>query len=248
MYTDVVDLREFYESSLGQVARRMIGRGIRQVWPDLRGQRVLGLGYATPYLRPFLSEAERVLAMMPAQQGVTRWPREGRGLVALTEPTDLPLPNMSVDRVLLVHGLETTEAVGDLMREIWRVLNGSGRLLSVVPNRRGLWARTDSTPFGAGLPYSASQLSRLLRDHSFVPERVGRALFMPPVRAAFLVKTAPAWEEAGSRWFKRFAGAVMVEASKQIYQKSAERRIRRGRPILVPIGGTAATARTELPE
>ncbi len=28
--------------------------------------RVLGLGYATPYLRRFLAEAERVAALMPA--------------------------------------------------------------------------------------------------------------------------------------------------------------------------------------
>ena len=48
MWQDVVDLRDFYETQLGQMARRMIRRGVRALWPDVRGQRVLGLGYATP--------------------------------------------------------------------------------------------------------------------------------------------------------------------------------------------------------
>src|SRR5918997_1079627 len=104
MYTDAIDLREFYESSLGQVARRMIRRRVRELWPDVRGQVVLGVGYAAPYLRPFRDEAE------------------------------LPLPDMSVDRVLLVHGLECTEQLRPMMREIWRVMAGGGRLLVVAPN------------------------------------------------------------------------------------------------------------------
>jgi len=112
MYTDVVDLREFYGSSLGHVAQRMIRRRIRSLWPDLHGQAVLGLGYATPYLTPFREEAERVFAIMPARQGVTRWPAGGAGLVALSDETELPLPDMSVDRVLLVHGLEATDMSG----------------------------------------------------------------------------------------------------------------------------------------
>ncbi len=60
MYTDVVDLRDFYETRLGQVARHMVRRGIRTMWPDLSGFSLLGLGYATPYLRHLRDEAERV--------------------------------------------------------------------------------------------------------------------------------------------------------------------------------------------
>ena len=185
MYTDVVDLREFYGSSLGLVAQRMIRRRTRLLWPDLRGQVVLGVGFATPYLTQFRDEAERVLAVMPARQGVMHWPASGPGQVALVEETELPLPDMSVDRVLLVHDLEVTENLRGLMREIWRVLDGGGRLLAVAPNRRGIWARVDRTPFGHGHPYSTSQLSRMLRDNQFVPEQVARALYIPPTRSRF---------------------------------------------------------------
>ncbi|AWK88903.1 class I SAM-dependent methyltransferase [Azospirillum thermophilum] len=244
MYTDIVDLREFYESGLGQAARRMIRRRIRMIWPDLRGQIVLGIGYTTPYLRPFQGEADRVVAVMPASQGVTFWPPEGPGLVALGDEADLPFGDMTIDRVLLVHGLEGTEQLRPLMREIWRVLAGGGRVLVVVPNRRGLWARADWTPFGHGFPYSASQLKQVLREAMFVPERTGHALFMPPLRSRFLLKTAPAWEEVGGRWFKAFAGVTMIEASKQIFAGVSRRTqaVPVKRRLIVPLPGGAAPA------
>ncbi|MDG3442346.1 class I SAM-dependent methyltransferase [Nitrospirillum amazonense] len=223
MYNDVVDLREFYESSLGQVVRRLVRRRLRELWPDVSGQRVLGIGYATPFLRPFLTEAERVMAVMPAAQGVVFWPPEGPGLVTLGEESELPFPNMSVDRVLLVHGLEFTEHLKPMMQEIWRVLAGGGRLIAVVPNRRGIWARTDRTPFGHGSPFSTGQLRRVLRANLFVPERETSALFMPPVKSRFFMASAGAVENLGARWFKAFAGVQIVEASKQIYATTATR-------------------------
>lgn len=217
MHSDVVDLREFYESSLGQVVRRLVRRRIREMWPDMTGQRVLGLGYATPYLRPFRDEAERVFAVMPASSGVVFWPQEGPGLVTLAEEWELPLADMSIDRVLLIHGLEFTERLKPMMREIWRVMAGGGRLIAIVPNRRGIWARTDRTPFGHGSPYSSSQLRRTLKANLFVPEREKRALFIPPATSRFLLAGAGAWESVGERWFKAFAGVTIIEASKQVY-------------------------------
>src|SRR5258708_13934836 len=90
MYSDVVDLRDFYATSLGQVAIRMIRRRIRLIWPDVSGMRLLGMGYAVPYLRPFREEAERALAVMPSLQGVLSWPAEGPNVVALAEEAELP--------------------------------------------------------------------------------------------------------------------------------------------------------------
>jgi SAM-dependent methyltransferase len=236
MYNDVIDLREFYETSLGLMAQRVIRRRIRTVWPDASGQILVGVGYATPYLRPFLAEAERTIALMPAEQGVTRWPPDGRGITALAEEAELPLPDMSVDRVLLVHALEVTEHLEVLMREIWRILNGSGRLLVVAPNRRGIWARSDRSPFGNGSPYSARQIRTTLKMYDFVPERIERTLYVPPFKSRFMMSTAPAWERMGSRFFERFSGIILAEASKQIYQVSQARtaRGRARRPAFVP--------------
>ena len=189
MRSDVVDLRDFYETRTGHVARLLIRRALRDVWPDVRGQSVLGMGYATPYLLQFREQAERVLGFMPAQQGVLHWPEEGPRAVALVDETELPLPDNSIDRVLMIHAVETSEALRYMLREAWRVLAGNGRLLVVVPNRRGVWARFERTPFGRGLPYTPSQLSRFLRDNMFTPARTTRALYIPPTRSKALLRT-----------------------------------------------------------
>jgi SAM-dependent methyltransferase len=197
--------------------------------------RLLGLGYATPYLRPFLGEAERVIAFMPAGQGVLAWPAEGPNCVALAEEWELPLPSFSVDRVLLVHGLEFSEQVRPLLKEVYRVLAGGGRLLVVVPNRRGIWARVDATPFGQGHPYTPGQLSLLLREESYTPERSAAALYLPPTRSRMMLRSAAAWEQVGERWFMTFAGVSIIEATKQIYAKPTPARKVRRRPVYLPV-------------
>ena len=228
---DVVDLRNFYGQALGAVARRFIGRGIRRRWGDTRGWRTLGLGYATPYLGLFREEAERCLAFMPAPQGVVKWPSARPTLSALVDEDELPLPDAAVDRVLLIHGLEMSQDAGALLREIWRVLAAGGRLLAVVPNRRGLWARMDTTPFGHGRPYSRAQINQLLRETWFTPIGWGEALYVPPIGRKWFLRSAVAWERTGATISAPFAGVHIVEATKQVYRAIP---VRRERPHLVP--------------
>src|SRR5581483_12324103 len=114
---DVVDLRNFYAHPLGTVARRFIGRGIRKLWVGNQGLRVLGVGYATPYLGLFREDAERCLAFMPAAQGVLKWPTGRPALAALVDEFDMPLAEAAVDRVLLVHALEMSDDPEALLRE-----------------------------------------------------------------------------------------------------------------------------------
>ena len=234
MWTDAVDLRDFYASTLGQVARRMIRRRLRQLWPNVTGESILGIGYATPYLNSFRGEAGRVLAAMPAAQGVLHWPSEDAGLTTLVDETEMPFPDLSMDRVLLIHALECAEQVRPMMREVWRVLAGSGRLLVVAPNRRGIWARVERTPFGHGLPYTPSQLSGVLRDNLFTPIESHRALFVPPVSSRMILSSAPAWERIGERAFMTFSGVVMMEAVKQIYAPGAVPAVKRRRYLPIP--------------
>ena len=244
---DVVDLRNFYAQGLGKVARRFVSRGIRARWNDTTGLRVLGIGYPTPYLGLFRAEAERCLAFMPAQQGVVRWPSARPALVALIEEDELPLPDAAVDRVLLVHALETSSDPIGMLREVWRALAGGGRLLAVVPNRRGVWARTDTTPFGHGRPYSRSQITQLMREAWFTPTGWGEALYVPPVARGWFLRSAVAWERAGATISAPFAGVHIVEATKQVYRAIPARRERRRlvpvlKPVLAPSPG-AATVR-----
>ena len=220
MRPDVSELREFYDSRLGRVVRRLINRHIRSLWPNLSNYRVLGLGYATPYLAPFLDQSERVFAFMSARQGVTHWPAHDKswgGLTVLTSELQLPLDDNSVDRILMVHGLENSEQSRPLMREVWRVLAAGGRLLIIAPNRTGIWSRTERTPFGHGQPYSQGQLARLLRDNMFQPTQRAHALYFPPLESHMLLQTAGLWERLGPSLSKALAGIHLMEADKQIY-------------------------------
>ena len=237
MSLDVVDLRAFYRSPLGHVARRLVGLAIDRFWGPIQGLRILGLGYATPYLEDVRPVAERTLAFMPASQGVVNWPPTGPSASALVDLDVMPLPDASIDRVLLVHAIETVQSPIELLHEVWRILTPGGRIIVVAPNRRGLWARMDTTPFGFGQPYSRSQLNRLMRETLFSPEGWAETLYVPPLPSWVFLRTAIAWERAGISLSLPFAGLHVVEATKQLYRPVAVRQTRRASrasPVLIP--------------
>lgn len=234
MAFDVSDLRSFYATPLGKVAGRVVGRIVRQRWDNCAGFSILGVGYATPYLSVFRDEAVRVLAFMPAEQGVVNWPASGVSSSALVETMMMPLPDSCIDRVLLVHALELVEHPRELLGEIWRILTPGGRMIVVVPNRRGLWARIDTTPFGHGQPYSKSQLRELMRETLFSPIHWAEALYVPPFARPVLLRAAPAFERFGGRFALPGAGVYLVEATKQLYRLVGVHKQARQHPLLAP--------------
>ena len=66
MNSDIVDLRSFYASLLGRLAERAITMALSAMWAKLPNERLVGLGYALPWLERFGGDAERVFAFMPA--------------------------------------------------------------------------------------------------------------------------------------------------------------------------------------
>src|SRR5210317_1794375 len=75
MHLDVRELRAFYyRSFLGRSVQATIREQVLRLWPQARHEAVLGYGFAAPLLRPYLSSARRVTALMPARQGVMHWP------------------------------------------------------------------------------------------------------------------------------------------------------------------------------
>jgi SAM-dependent methyltransferase len=218
MHLDVLDLRNFYyRTQLGRVAQRAIRDQVVKHWPPAAGQTVAGFGFAVPLLRPYLQISRRVVGLMPGPQGVMPWPAGMENVSVLCEETAWPLPTGLVDRLVLMHGLETSENPTAVLEEAGRVLAPGGRALFVVPNRTGLWARRDVTPFGFGRPYSVAQLEAQLKRHGFTPERSQSVLFAPPTATRFWLRTANFWESFGRRMPWLAGGVLMVEASKQVY-------------------------------
>lgn len=233
MTPDVTGLIGFYKSPLGRIARTLLREQIRKLAGDVSGQRVLGLGFATPYMRFALSDAERVLAFMPARQGASAWPREGPSHTILCDPLEMPLTDSAVDLVIAVHAFEHVADSEELMRELWRVCAPNARLIVVVPRRRGMWAQRDNTPFGSGNPFSRPQLDQLLRSHSFAPEEWRDALFLPPSQSPPLLKSARLFERGGRLLGSTLAGAMCVRAKKELFPAIA-RRQRAERLVRVP--------------
>lgn len=218
MHLDVVVLRDFYYGArLGALAQRRLQGAIRRMWPSTNGMVVAGYGFAAPLLRPFNRDAARVISMMPAQQGVIAWPREGPNASVLVEPNDWPLRTGFLDRLVLAHALEFSERPGRLLEECWRALAPEGRLILVAPNRSGLWARRDATPFGFGRPYSFGQLDQQLAERGFAIARHEAALYFPPSERRFWLRAGMLAERVGQRLdVQRLAGVLLVEAVKRV--------------------------------
>ena len=223
------DPQSFYEEPIGQVTRRTLFRRVRLAWPDVRGQRLLGYGFALPYLRPFVGEAERVVALVPEQHDLA-----GAELrfVAQGEEDAWPFVDSFFDRILVVHGLESADAFRPLMRQVWRVLAPEGRLICIVPNRASLWALVERSPFAQGRPFSRGQMEKLLRESMFAPERWDSALYFPPLRSRRLVRSGVAWERLGRACWPRLAGVHIVEAGKSLYALATPEKVRMRKRVL----------------
>jgi SAM-dependent methyltransferase len=241
MTSDVARLIGYYKSPLGRLSRALVREQVIDLAGDISGRRILGLGFATPYLRFALTRAERVIALMPARQGASAWPREGPSCTVLCDPLEMPLTDAAVDLTIAIHALEHVADAEELMRELWRVTAPNGHLLLVVPRRRGIWAQRDNTPFGQGNPYSGSQLEKLLRDHSFVPEAWRDALFLPPLQSRIVLKYPRFFERFGRLFGSAMSGVICVRARKEAFP-AVPRRKREERFVRVP-GLAPATAR-----
>jgi SAM-dependent methyltransferase len=219
MRHDARNLADFYESPLGLVTRRHIARRIALAWPLVKGLRILGAGFAVPYLRPYMNHAERVIAAMPAQGGVIIWPPENVSSV-LVEDEALPFPDAFFDRIMVVHGLERADASRAYLRQLWNVLAPEGELLLVAPNRASLWSQVELSPFAEGRPFSRHELDSLLAESLFAPDHWDRALYAPPLRSRRFVKTGQAWERMGHRFWPQLGGVHIVRAKKTMYAPS----------------------------
>ena len=243
MTSHVERLIGFYRSPLGNIARALLRKEMMRFAGSVKGQRVLGLGFATPYMRFTLETAERVIAAMPARQGASAWPREGPSHTVLCDPMELPLTDAAVDVIIAVHAFEHVGDTEELMRELWRVSAPNARLIVVVPKRRGMWSSVDTTPFGDGRAFSRGQLERLLRDHSFVPEQWKDALYLPPSQKPLILKSTRFFERAGRLFGPTFAGVHCVLARKELFP-AVPRRKRAERYVRVPALAPQAAMRT----
>ncbi|MCF6344099.1 MAG: methyltransferase domain-containing protein [Devosiaceae bacterium] len=234
MTPNIKQLVEFYKTPLGRVARALLLEKIKKLSADVSDRRVLGIGYATPYLRFTLEQAELVLSLMPPRQGIMHWPLEGDSICVLSDLLEMPLPDSSIDLIIAVHAFEHVSDSEELMRELWRIAAPNAELIVIVPRRSGLWAQIDNTPFGFGNPFSKPQLEDLLQNHSFEVLEWKNALYLPPSQSSLLLKSKRIFENVAPIFGASFAGAMCVKAKKKLFPAIA-RRQRAKRLIKMPV-------------
>ena len=95
-------------------------------------------------------------------------------------------------------------------------------MIVIVPSRRGVWARTDSTPYGQGLPYSKSQLRDLLQRAGFSPIFWGEALHAPPINRPFMMRSATTIEPGFTcAWSEPHAVGPMMRVTPRAFIANA---------------------------
>ena len=214
---DVITLRQFYATPFGDGARALIADALRDFWPNTKGDTLLAIGFSTPYLGTYVRECASTIICMPAQQGAAYWPSAGDNCVLLAHESELPLPESSINRVLLLHSVENSEELEGMIKELYRVLTPGGRVLAIVPNRLGLWARSSRSPFGYGRPFSMAQLRELMSEHQLTVTRSSSALFVPPTHMRIIWRFARKIEKFGKMLCPFLGGVVLIEAEKQLY-------------------------------
>lgn len=215
------ELKNFYETSLGKFACRKLRAKILNFWPEASKEKILGFGFALPYL-PLFSYGNSVIALSPQSIGAVKI--EDAVFTALADTTQLPSANEFFDRVLLIHGIEHAEIPEKLIEEAWRILKPNGKLLIIAPHEGGVWLRNNS-PFYRTKAYSRAKLIEFLFFNKFYVRRTSRALFFIPTNFKALNVIM---EFFGSIFLRPFCGVLIIEAEKRIFAPG-------GRPIKIPV-------------
>ena len=194
--------------------------------PRPRARPSSGFGFAVPLLRPFLPMRGASIALMPGAAGGDALAAGMPNVSVLCEETLWPLETGHVDRLVVLHGLETCE---QRRRAAGRSLPGAGA--------RGAGAVRGAEPgraLGAVGPHAlrlrAALFARPARgaaESARLHPRAttSRSLYQPPSTRRFWCAPARFWERLGRRLPALMAGGVlMVQASKRVPRRPPRHR------------------------
>lgn len=221
----IINLRQFYSSRLGRRVKKRLRQITLSHWPERDGEAIIGIGYAPPLLRALERTGGKpsvFAALMPASQGAIYWPVHTDNRSVLADVLRPPFAPNTLHRVILLHAFEYQAHPGELLKVYWELMTPGGRMLLIVPNRRGWWSSHGRTPFAHGTPYSLAHLRELLEEAQFTLRDCSTALYAPPSAHPLLMKCWGGIEFLGSWLFPGMGGVLVVEAEKQIYAAIGE--------------------------
>ena len=217
---DVIQLRQFYSSALGRKVKQRLRQIVSETWGEHDDETIIGIGYATPLLRVLErvgGKPASLAAAMPARQGAIYWPVHADNRSFLADELSLQLGDNPVHRVLVLHAFEHCKEPEKLLDECYRILVPGGRMMLIVPNRRGLWQSMGDTPYTTGTPYRISQLKHLMGEAEFTIRESRSMLFTLPFSHPLLLRSWEIWERLFGLILWGMGGVVVLEVEKQIY-------------------------------
>lgn len=213
----------FYQTHEGQTCAALLRERLLWFWPDLRGQRVLGLGYAAPYLGAWRGRGALCIAACTPDH----WPPmadrpdgaagAGREQNCVVDPYALPFDDEAFDRIVLVHACAEPDQMVPLLRAAGRVLKDDGRMLMIVPSRLGGRVRQKNIPFARDVAFSRTGLRTTLGHAMLLAERRDEALFLPARQACTSVRRGRRSDIAGKVLLPGLGSLMLVEAVKNVF-------------------------------
>lgn len=163
---------------------------------------------------------------------------------------EIPLPDNSVDYILLHHVLEFSKNPHSVLREVVRVLAPRGQLLIVAFNPwsvfgfRGLIERF----FRLSVPWAQHRLSKgRLTDWLYLmscePAGYARGFYTLPVQNSRVRKVFGLLEPLAVKMGLPGSGFVMIHATKNVFGRTMRRASKEVRPQLVPFPVASPAAR-----
>lgn len=208
MTLDVTFFRDFYNTRLGLYTALDVLLGIRRMNPSWGGK-TLFFGYGLPLFAQFPESEKQMIWAMPARQGIVLWPANHHTRAVLVEDNQMPFADETFDNIVCLHSLEFAQDPEDFLQEIVRVATRGATMTLIVPNRLGLWAHRDKTPFGYGNPYTLSQLTHLLQRCSLTITRKTPVLSFFPCASRW--GNHPFWSRL---WPQALTGAWCVRVER----------------------------------
>ena len=241
MLYDVGKINTFYNHAHGQMVAKLLREDLSNIWDPSKTASNLAVGF------PFYFFPEDVICpvLMPVEIGGIAWVHTQEIYTAIIDSNSWPLESDSIDCIFISHALEFITDHHSFLMEAGRVLKSAGKLILMVPHRRGLWLRTETTPFGHGTPFSKGQIFRLLKNTGLNPEKCTRSLFLPPFAYKLPEALSNQMEIVGEHLLQLLGGVLIVEATKMVYAEPKKNRAKTKARLFAPVKSQSAYSSSE---
>ena len=214
MKKNIDNFKMFYLSFLGKAVSNILSQKILNLWKPINNSRIAAIGFCSPYLRSINKKTQRTFFLVPNSHGLHHFDVNNKNLTVSVNEYILPIDDLSLDRLLVIHSFEYLTDHNKFLREAWRSLDKNGEILIVVPNSFSLWRPYYKNNLSSLRTFSFSELNSLLLNNFFTPINFSNSLFFPPINNQFILDRANIFEKASKSFLKFFSGVIIVRARK----------------------------------